>query len=147
MTSACISKCRERNWNETYYTGGGLVDNTAQLGILDAGLTPYPWNASDITDGLVFAYSIFSRKSFLYVQKAHEQLGGDYPFPVVLVANRLPSFDWETERTVLSEEGMAFATELGCIFVEVSPRRPDGYKYTFDHLVMAIRDRRSSRPQ
>ena len=117
-------------------------------------------------EGFVLVYSITSRSSFSHIrtyfkqiQRARESLQGmsppvvpgtsvalsqsgwqnSGPAPVMLVANKI---DRGTERDVSTQEGIALAKELGCMFVEASAKNCINVEKAFYDVVRQLRHQR-----
>jgi GTPase KRas len=110
-------------------------------------------------EGFVLVYSISSRSSFSRMQRFHNQItrvkesakiSPSYPgtpisapsapsapfHPIMLVGNNC---DRVTEREVSTQEGRALASELGCGFVEASPKTGVNVEKVFHDVVRMLR--------
>jgi GTPase KRas protein len=109
-------------------------------------------------EGFMLVYSISSRSSFTRAQRFHNQIirvkessasSASYPgtpisslvegLPITLVGN---NSDRITEREVSTQEGHALARELGCEFVEASPKNGTNVEKAFYDIVRQIRRQR-----
>jgi GTPase KRas protein len=110
------------------------------------------------SEGFVLVYSISSRSSFTRIQRFHNQIirvkessasSASYPVaPILSLAKCLPitlvgnNSDRITEREVSTQEGHALARELGCEFVEASPKNGTNVEKAFYDVVRQIRRQR-----
>lgn len=110
-------------------------------------------------EGFVLVYSISSRSSFTRIHQFHCQIirvkeysmsSPSYPgspislvkclpIPIMLVGN---NSDRITEREVSTQEGISLARELGCEFVEASPKNGTNVEKAFYDVVRQLRRQR-----
>jgi len=91
--------------------------------------------------GVVFVYDVTSRESFENARetwrKEVEMYGTIANSVKIVIGNKI---DKEDERTVAREEGVAFAKEYGCLFLECSAKTKVRVAEAFDELVKGILD-------
>lgn len=91
--------------------------------------------------GVVFVYDVTSRESFENARetwrKEVEMYGTIANSVKIVIGNKI---DREDERTVAREEGVAFAKEYGCLFLECSAKTKVRVAEAFDELVKGILD-------
>ena len=89
--------------------------------------------------GVVFVYDVTSRESFENARetwrKEVEMYGTIANSVKIVIGNKI---DREDERTVARKEGVAFAKEYGCLFLECSAKTKVRVAEAFDELVKAI---------
>ena len=89
--------------------------------------------------GVVFAYDITSAESFASLRetwlKEVEMYGTIENSVKIVIGNKV---DRESERAVAREEGVAFAKEHGCLFLECSAKTKVRVAEAFDELVKGI---------
>jgi GTPase KRas len=111
-------------------------------------------------EGFVLVYSISSRSSFTRIRRFYDQisrvkefsasspsypgmpvssLAGCPPMPIMLLGN---NSDRVAEREVLTQEGQSLAKELGCEFVEASPKNGTNVEKAFYDVVRQLRRQR-----
>lgn len=92
--------------------------------------------------GFVLVYSITDTDSFQQLKKIYAQLrrtkGEGSSIPCIVVANKL---DLDAQRAVQREEGINFARQANCEFIEVSAKNRLEVEEVFTRLVRAIRVR------
>ena len=86
--------------------------------------------------GVVFVYDVTSRESFENARetwrKEVEMYGTIANSVKIVIGNKI---DREDERTVARKEGVAFAKEYGCLFLECSAKPKVRVAEAFDELV------------
>ena len=91
--------------------------------------------------GVVFVYDVTSRESFENARetwrKEVEMYGTIANSVKIVIGNKI---DREDERTVARKEGVAFAKEYGCLFLECSAKTKVRVAEAFDELVKGILD-------
>ena len=91
--------------------------------------------------GVVFVYDVTSRESFENARetwrKEVEMYGTIANSVKSVIGNKI---DREDERTVARKEGVAFAKEYGCLFLECSAKTKVRVAEAFDELVKGILD-------
>lgn len=91
--------------------------------------------------GVVFVYDVTSRESFENARetwrKEVEMYGTIANSVKIVIGNKI---DREGERTVARKEGVAFAKEYGCLFLECSAKTKVRVAEAFDELVKGILD-------
>jgi Ras-related protein Rab-18 len=91
--------------------------------------------------GVVFVYDVTSRESFENARetwrKEVEMYGTIANSVKIVIGNKI---DREDERTVARAEGVAFAKEYGCLFLECSAKTKVRVAEAFDELVKGILD-------
>ena len=91
--------------------------------------------------GVVFVYDVTSRESFENARetwrKEVEMYGTIANSVKIVIGNKI---DRKDERTVAREEGVAFAKEYGCLFLECSAKTKVRVAEAFDELVKGILD-------
>ena len=91
--------------------------------------------------GVVFVYDVTSRESFENARetwrKEVEMYGTIANSVKIVIGNKI---DREDERTVARKEGVAFAKEDGCLFLECSAKTKVRVAEAFDELVKGILD-------
>lgn len=92
--------------------------------------------------GFVLVYSITDTDSFQQLKKVYAQLrrtkGDASSIPCIVVANKL---DLDAQRAVQREEGINFARQANCEFIEVSAKNRLEVEEVFTRLVRAIRNK------
>jgi GTPase KRas protein len=90
-------------------------------------------------EGMIIMYSITNRETFEQVSMFRDQLlhvkDKDH-FPMLIVGNQS---DQHYDRAVLTQEGMAIATQTGCGFLEASARGNYNVERAFHDIVREIR--------
>ena len=91
--------------------------------------------------GVVFVYDVTSRESFENARetwrKEVEMYGTIANSVKIVIGNKI---DREDERTVARKEGVGFAKEYGCLFLECSAKTKVRVAEAFDELVKGILD-------
>ena len=91
--------------------------------------------------GVVFAYDITSEESFRNLrdvwQKEVDMYGTIANSVKIVIGNKI---DREGERAIAREDGVAFAKEHGCLFLECSAKTKVRVAEAFDELVKGILD-------
>ncbi|XP_037405388.1 ras-related protein RABC2a-like isoform X1 [Triticum dicoccoides] len=89
--------------------------------------------------GIILVYDVAKRESFTNLgdvwTKEIDSNSSNKDCIKMLVGNKV---DKDDERTVTREEGLAFAQESGCLFLESSAKTRENVKNCFEELVLKI---------
>eukprot|EP01098_Paradermamoeba_levis_P003776 TRINITY_DN1674_c0_g1_i1.p1 TRINITY_DN1674_c0_g1~~TRINITY_DN1674_c0_g1_i1.p1 ORF type:complete len:188 (-),score=34.66 TRINITY_DN1674_c0_g1_i1:198-761(-) len=130
-----------------------IDEETCILDIMDTVRDENSWSLRydmrRYSQGFLFVYSITDRESFVEVDSLVQEIikfKADFnegePFSMMLVGSKV---DLESERQVPTTEGLAYAKQNGCGFVETSAKCGVNVEEPFFYCVREIRKKKESK--
>ncbi|EDR23686.1 hypothetical protein, conserved [Entamoeba dispar SAW760] len=101
-------------------------------------------------DGFVLIYSITSKESFEEIKGIYEEIyrvkhkDKNEPIPIIIVGNKC---DLENEREVTKEEGMNYADNINCPFIECSAKTNENINQIFEIITRNILEQKYQREE
>ncbi|EDR23689.1 hypothetical protein, conserved [Entamoeba dispar SAW760] len=101
-------------------------------------------------DGFVLIYSITSKESFEEIKGIYEEIyrvkhkDKNEPIPIIIVGNKC---DLENEREVTKEEGMNYADNINCPFIECSAKTNENINQIFETITRNILEQKYQREE
>ncbi|EDR25018.1 hypothetical protein, conserved [Entamoeba dispar SAW760] len=103
-----------------------------------------------MADGFVLTYSITSKESLEEIKGIYEEIyrvkhkNKNEPIPIIIVGNKC---DLENEREVTKEEGMNYADNINCPFIECSAKTNENINQIFEIITRNILEQKYQREE